>query len=131
MQVVAAVDVDADLAKATAAAIGAGRFSTDYREVLPDADAVLLALPHHLHHPIGKECLEAGVHVLMEKPLANTEEECLDLIAAADKSGATLMTAYCMRFHLLVEKNAGADRKPDVWRDFSRRDLDRADDAFS
>lgn len=104
MRVVAAVDVDEERARASAEAIGAERAATDYREVLSDVDAVLLALPHHLHHPVGKACLEAGVHVLMEKPLANTEDECLDLIAASEKSGATLMTAYCMRFHPLVEK---------------------------
>jgi predicted dehydrogenase len=48
------------------------------------------------------ECLQAGKHVLMEKPLANTEQECLELIDEADKQGVILMTAYCLRFHPLV-----------------------------
>jgi predicted dehydrogenase len=104
MKVVATVDVNEEQARFAAEQIGAKKFATDFREVLPDVDAVLLALPHHLHHPVGVECLNAGVHVLMEKPLANSEAECLDLIAASEKSGATLMTAYCMRFHPLVEK---------------------------
>jgi predicted dehydrogenase len=104
MQVVATVDADAERARLAASQIGAKRSTTDFREVLPDVDAVLLALPHHLHHPIGMECLEAGKHVLMEKPLANTEQECLDLMAAAERNGVVLMTAYCMRFHPLVEK---------------------------
>lgn len=104
MQIVAAVDANEEKARAAAAAIGAKKAATDFREILPEVDAVLLALPHHLHHPIGMECLEAGVHVLMEKPLANTEQECLELIAASEKNGVVLMTAYCMRFHPLVER---------------------------
>jgi predicted dehydrogenase len=76
----------------------------DYKEILPDVDAVLLALPHHLHHSIGMDCLRAGKHVLMEKPLANTKEECEDLIRAAHEAQVTLMVAYCMRFHPLVQK---------------------------
>ncbi|HLV80269.1 MAG TPA: Gfo/Idh/MocA family oxidoreductase, partial [Chthonomonadaceae bacterium] len=51
---------------------------------------------------VGRDCLLAGKHVLMEKPLANTEPECLDLIQAAEQSGRILMTAYPMRYHPLV-----------------------------
>ena len=51
---------------------GPDRHATDYRTVLDDVDAVFLVLPHHLHHPVGMECLRRGKHVLMEKPLANT-----------------------------------------------------------
>lgn len=104
MDVVAVVDVDEELARTAAEHTGAKIVATDYREVLSEVDAVLLALPHHLHHPIGLDCLEAGKHVLMEKPLANTEQECLDLIAAAERNNVTLMVAYCMRFHPLVEQ---------------------------
>lgn len=104
MQVVATVDLDESRARFAADSIGASRVATDYREILPEVDAVLLALPHHLHHPVGMDCLQSGVHVLMEKPLANTEQECLDLQAASESSGATLMVAYCMRFHPLVQK---------------------------
>lgn len=104
MKVVATVDPDLDKARAAAEQLGASIATTDYREVLDKVDAALLALPHHLHHPIGMDFLNAGVHVLMEKPLANSEEECQDLIAAADKNNVKLMTAYCMRYHPLIEK---------------------------
>lgn len=103
LRVTATVDVDLERARAAAEAFGEGtRAATDYREVLDDIDAALLVLPHHLHHPVGMACLEAGKHVLMEKPLANTEQECLELIAAADKAQRVLMVAYVMRFHPLV-----------------------------
>jgi len=102
MKVVATVDVDAERARQAAQVVGAQRAATDFREVLNDVDAVLLATPHHLHHPMGLECIAAGKHVLMEKPLANSEQECLDLIAASERQGTVLMVAYCMRYHPLV-----------------------------
>jgi predicted dehydrogenase len=67
-------------------------------------DAVLIALPHHLHHSVGLQCLQAGKHVLMEKPLANSEAECLELIQAAHEQGVLLMVAYCMRYHPVVAR---------------------------
>ena len=100
----AAVDVDEAKARAVAGKFDGARAACDYRQVLQDVDAVMLVLPHHLHYEIGMECLAAGKHVLMEKPLANTEEECLELIDTAAKAGRVLMTAYCMRYHPLVAR---------------------------
>ena len=96
--VTAAVDIDRSRAEALAALLPEAKAATDYRTILDRVDAVLIALPHHLHHPVTLECLSAGKHVLLEKPMANTERECLDLIAAAGKASRTLMIAYCMRF---------------------------------
>ena len=73
-------------------------------EILDKVDAVLLVLPHHLHHPVTLECLAAGKHVLVEKPMANSEQECLEMIEAAKRADRVLMVAYCMRFHPLVVK---------------------------
>jgi len=101
LEVTATVDIIPEKANAAAESLNA-RCSTDYREVLDDCDAVLIALPHNLHHSVGLACLEAGMHVLMEKPLANTEKECLDLIRAANQADRVLMVAYCMRFNPLV-----------------------------
>lgn len=99
-----AVDIDGARAEAAAQELGGVPFATDYREVLQDVDAVLLALPHHLHYEIGMECLRSGKHVLMEKPLANTEQECLELIRCADEQKRVLMVAYCMRYNPLVRR---------------------------
>ena len=98
MEVAAAVDVDLARAEAVAAHFPGAKAFTDYRRALDTVDAVLIVLPHHLHHPVTVDCLQAGKHVLLEKPMANTEEECLDIIEKADVSGKTLMVAYCMRF---------------------------------
>ena len=68
------------------------------KPLLDDVDAVLIALPHQLHYPIGKFFIENGKHVLMEKPLCIKECQCLELTALAEKCNVTLMTAYPVRF---------------------------------
>jgi predicted dehydrogenase len=101
MTVTACVDIIPERAEQAAANFGA-RAATDFEEVLPDVDAVLIALPHPVHHPVGMACLEAGKHVLMEKPLAINEAQCLDLIAAREKSGTVLMNGYSQRYNPLM-----------------------------
>ena len=102
--VTAAVDIVEDRARATAKELGASLVATDYRQVLDHIDAAIVALPHHLHHAVGMDLIQSGKHVLMEKPLANSEAQCLDLIAAAHSHNVTLMVAYCMRFHPLLQE---------------------------
>jgi predicted dehydrogenase len=98
----AAVDPDLPRAQATADLMGCDTVAADYRQILDHIDAAILAVPHHLHHPIGIDLLRRGKHLLMEKPLANSEAECLDLIETAKRANRTLMVAYCMRFHPIV-----------------------------
>ncbi|NQT51629.1 Gfo/Idh/MocA family oxidoreductase [bacterium] len=102
VHVTATVDVDRERAERAAACFDTARPASCYEDVLGDVDAGLLVLPHHLHHPIGLAFLNAGKHVLLEKPMANTEQQCLDLIAAADKAQRTLMIGYVMRYNPLV-----------------------------
>ena len=104
LELVAAVDVIRERAEEAAKLVEGVRVATDYREILDDVDAVLLVLPHHMHHPIGMACLRAGKHVLLEKPMAISERECLDLIEASGAADRVLMVAYCMRFHPLVAR---------------------------
>jgi predicted dehydrogenase len=104
VEVVATVDTELERAKYAAEVLGARTAVTDYREILDDVDTVLVVLPNHLHHEVGMECLQAGKHVLMEKPLANTEDHCLELIHTAAERNLVLTTAYVMRFNPLVLK---------------------------
>jgi predicted dehydrogenase len=73
---------------------------TDYDEMLAGAglDAVSITLPTHLHPAFTIKALEAGVHVLCEKPMALTVEACDTMIAAAARTGKQLMVAQCIRF---------------------------------
>lgn len=71
------------------------RITKDYREAIadPDLTAVDICLPHDLHAPVSIECLDAGKHVLVEKPIAATLEEAEAMIEAAKKAGVVLMVA--------------------------------------
>lgn len=102
VEIVATVDPIIERAQHAAEVLGARIAAPDYRDILDEVDAVLLVLPHHLHYEIGMACLRAGKHVLMEKPLANSEAECLELIHTAAEYDRILMTAYPMRFHPLI-----------------------------
>lgn len=61
-------------------------------------DALYIALPNHMHREFTVRGLDAGLHVLCEKPLALTEDDCLAMSEAAEGSRAKLMTAYRLHF---------------------------------
>ncbi len=61
-------------------------------------DAVYIVLPNHLHRDYTIRALNAGVHVLVEKPMAVTSEECRDMIRAARRNKRKLMVAYRLHF---------------------------------
>ena len=70
----------------------------DYGRALANVDAVYLALPNHLHREYAERAAAAGVHVLCEKPMAVTADECRAMIQAAHHNRVKLMIAY--RLHL-------------------------------
>jgi len=80
---------------------GIERLTTDWQDLARDAevDAAVVATPNALHAPQAIALLQAGKHVLVEKPMATTVVECDAMIAAARGSGASLMVAHCWRFH--------------------------------
>jgi predicted dehydrogenase len=77
------------------------RTTTDWRELAadPGIDAAVIATPNALHAPQAIAFLEAGKHVLVEKPMAPTLAEADAMVAAARRGGAWLMVAHCWRFH--------------------------------
>ena len=91
------VDINEERAATVAAQVGCG-YATNFEEILDDVDAVSVCLPHHLHAPVTLKALQAGKHVLVEKPMANTREECLAMIRAAEDRGLTLMVAFPLRY---------------------------------
>ena len=74
---------------------------TDYKEMCEktELDAVILNLPHFLHHDVTVYFLEKGINVLVEKPMAMSVEECDSMIAAAEKSGAKLAVGHVQRYY--------------------------------
>lgn len=77
-------------------------------------DAITIAAPTHLHHPIALTCIARGVHVLVEKPIASTVEQGRDIIAAAREAGVTLMVGHVERFNPAVEAVKDAIRNEDI-----------------
>ncbi|SUE43775.1 Gfo/Idh/MocA family protein [Roseomonas gilardii] len=80
---------DHDPARAAAVAAEAGVQALSAAEVIARADAVIVATPTAFHHGLARQALEAGRHVLVEKPIAATLAEADDLIALAASKGAT------------------------------------------
>lgn len=74
-------------------------FSYDeYDEALSEVDAVYITVPNHLHREYAVRAAEAGVHVLCEKPMAVTEDECQEMIEAAERNSIKMMVAYRLHF---------------------------------
>ena len=71
----------------------------DYREMLSEVEAVCIAVPTLLHHPVGLACLQAGVHVLIEKPIAASQDEATALINAAHQAHRLLQVGHIERFN--------------------------------
>lgn len=92
---------EARLAKVAERA-GADRVTTDWEEIIADpaVDAVMVsATPETLHYPMAKAALEAGKHVLLEKPMALTLEEADELIEVAESSDLKFTIGYSQRFN--------------------------------
>jgi predicted dehydrogenase len=75
------------------------RWFADYAQLLQQVDAVCIAVPTLLHHRVGLACLQAGRHVLIEKPIAASQEEATDLIHAAERAGVLLQVGHIERFN--------------------------------
>ena len=106
-RLVAVVDADAAAAAKVGTELGVAAVS-DYREILDQVDAVSLAVPTPLHHPIGRALLEHGIHVLVEKPIATTVAEARELIDVARANGCTLQVGHLERFNPAILAAAAA-----------------------
>jgi predicted dehydrogenase len=95
------VDTTHDRAHELARRTGAQAF-TDIDDVLGLVDAAIIAVPSKCHLPVGLACIEAGVGVLVEKPLATNVADARALVAAAETAGVTLMVGHVERFNPAV-----------------------------
>ena len=73
---------------------------TDYKEMIEkeDLDFVFIALPTYLHCEVAVYCLNHGLNVYTEKPMAITLTQCEMMIDAAERNGKKLMVGHCLRF---------------------------------
>jgi predicted dehydrogenase len=96
-KLVAVVDTDPERARAVAAEFGAAP-AFDYRSILGKVDAASVAVPTPLHYEIASSLIESGVHVLVEKPLTDSEESGAKLASLADARKAVLQVGHIERF---------------------------------
>jgi predicted dehydrogenase len=97
IRVTAFADPALDRARALAERAGGGSAVADHRELIGTVDAALVAVPNAWHEPIASDLLRAGIHVLVEKPMARTAVECDRMIAAAASAGAVLAIGHDFR----------------------------------
>lgn len=95
---VAVCDINSDTARAIANERET-QAVTDWRELMGRVDAVSIAVPTESHCEIACGLLEAGIHVLVEKPISRTLEEADRMIAAAQKGKALLQVGHLERFN--------------------------------
>ncbi len=100
------VDIIPERAKALAVKYGGVHAITDYRVAAadPEVDIVSVCVPNYLHAPITIDCLNAGKHVLCEKPVAVSYQEAVEMKAAADKNNCMLNIGVVNRFNTAVNK---------------------------
>ncbi len=103
VELVGVYDVISDAAKAAAETFGIKAFSS-LEEVAKNVDAVSVVTTSITHADVGEFFMNHGIHCMMEKPLATTEEGCMRLINAAKKNNVVLMVGHIERFNPAVEQ---------------------------
>lgn len=104
-QLVAVSDVDEDRARTLAAKYG-GAVEPDWRRLVQrdDLEAVVISTPPHLHAEMCIEALGSGKHVLCEKPLGRSPEECREILEAAAQNDRFVATGFNYRFYPSIQK---------------------------
>jgi predicted dehydrogenase len=96
-EITAISDVNVEIAKSVAEKFHVPNYFTTYQEMWPHVDAVVICTPNKFHREITVAALDAGKHVLCEKPMAMTVEECAEMVEAEKRSGKILSIAYHYR----------------------------------
>jgi predicted dehydrogenase len=103
VDLVGVVDTDFERARRVAAPYGVRAFR-DHRELAGEVDFVTVAVPTECHFEVARELLEAGAHVLVEKPMTSTLEEAKDLFRVARQRNRVLHVGHVERFNGAVQE---------------------------
>jgi predicted dehydrogenase len=106
VEVAAIAGVSEEEARGFGASMGIERTTGDYRAVLadPSIDAVHICTPNVLHHPIAMAAMQAGKHVLCEKPLAVTSAQAREMVDLAKKTGLANCVNHNLRYYPVVQQ---------------------------
>jgi predicted dehydrogenase len=82
------------------------RYFSDYRAMLDAVkpEGAIIASPNALHAPMGLDCAQRGVHILVEKPIAETLAAARSLASAAERAGVALLVGHHRRYNPVIEK---------------------------
>jgi predicted dehydrogenase len=106
VEVAAIAGRNAEAARGLGEGFSVPTIATDYRDVLrdPAIDAVHICTPNAQHFSMAKDALEAGKHVICEKPLATTVEQGEELVALAARKGVRNCVCHNLRFYPMVQQ---------------------------
>jgi predicted dehydrogenase len=106
VEAVAIAGRNAEAARRLGAGFSVPEIATDYRDVLrdPAIDAVHICTPNVQHFPMAKNALEAGKHVICEKPLATSVEEGEELVSLAAQKGLRNCVCHNLRYYPMVQQ---------------------------
>jgi predicted dehydrogenase len=110
-RVVGVADVEAARAEGLAASVAA-KPCKDYRDLLAEADAAVVCVPTERHREVAGACLEAGLHVLVEKPIAADLQQSDELIAIARRHRRVLQVGHVERFNATFSALAARLQRP-------------------
>ncbi len=104
VDVVALADMNEEVAKKKAELLSIGRYYGDYKEMLKDTDieVVHICTPNHLHYIMSKDAMEAGKHVVCEKPMAMNTAEAEEMIKIAKEKNVVNAVHFNLRFYPLM-----------------------------
>ena len=108
---VAVSDVDAGRVGEAASLHGCVGFA-DWRDTIGKVDAVSIAVPASAHAAVARTFIDAGVHVLIEKPIATTSRDARDLVSRADRAGVVLQVGHVERFSPAIGELAARVQNP-------------------
>ena len=108
---VGVADVDEARAKEIGAAVGAAAF-TDYRELFGRVRCVSIAVPTRFHYRVARDFIDAGIDVLVEKPLTVDIGEARDLVQAAQAKNVILQVGHLERFNPAIRRLEGVIEEP-------------------
>lgn len=106
-RVVAVLDTDASRAHALAQRLGG-----PIEGSLEKAEAAVVAVPTERHHDVARDCLERGLHVLVEKPIASSLAQAEALVALAEKKRLVLQVGHVERYNSVFSALAGRMSRP-------------------
>jgi predicted dehydrogenase len=106
VDVVALAEYSDDVAKSKAEMLGIDKYYGDYTALLKDGDvqSVHICAPNYLHYEMAKAALEAGKHVVCEKPLAISVAEAKELVELAEKKGVVNAVNFNIRYYPLMRQ---------------------------